>query len=176
MRIVIGTPTYEAVAFMVPVAQFSTGGELARDPVLRDLGPDILADEFDAEEAARRIASLRDVEIADALLEQRALAGIGNIYKSEALFVARIDPFARVGDIPHGDIEKLVVTARRLMRANIVESHRGRPWVYGRAGRPCRRCGSPIFRRKQGQDLRSTYWCERCQRPVSRSAAPSENV
>jgi endonuclease-8 len=182
MRIVIGTPEYEAVAFTVPVAEFTTGHELARDPAVRDLGPDLVADSFDATEAVRRIALLPDAEIADALLDQRAVAGIGNIFKSETLFAARIDPFARVGELSRAAIEKAVVTARRLMRANVTETHAGlatywvgrgtmgradlsaRLWVYGRAGRPCRRCGTPISRRKHGKDLRSTYWCERCQR------------
>jgi endonuclease-8 len=182
MRIVIGTPEYEAVAFTVPIAEFTTRTGLADDPALRDLGPDLVAADFDAAEAVRRIASLPDVEIADALLDQRAIAGIGNIFKSETLFVARIDPFARVGELSRDDIEKAVATARRLIRANVTETHEGlatyttgrrttqrddrsaRLWVYGRAGRPCRRCGTPISRRKQGKDLRSTYWCERCQR------------
>jgi endonuclease-8 len=189
MRIVIGTPDYEAVAFTVPVADFTTGHGLAADPALRDLGPDLAADDFDAAEAVRRITLLPDVEIADALLDQRAVAGLGNIFKSETLFAARIDPFARVGELSRDEIEKAVATGRRLMRANVTESHEGlanystgrrttrradpsaRLWVYGRAGRPCRRCGTPISRRKQGKDQRSTYWCERCQRTRDATSA-----
>jgi endonuclease-8 len=194
MRIVIGTTEYEAVAFTVPVAELTTGGGLARDPAVRDLGPDILADEFDAAEAVRRITSLAENEIADALLDQRAVAGLGNIFKSETLFVARIDPFARVGDMPRDDIEKVIATARRLMRANISDDHQGlatystgrrttgradpsaKLWVYGRGGRPCRRCGTPISRRKQGHDLRSTYWCERCQLPIPKRPTPEKDA
>jgi endonuclease VIII len=161
MRIIIGTPEYEAVAFSVPVAELTSGRDLERDPAVRDLGPDILAGEFDTAEAIRRIESMPDAQIADALLDQRAIAGIGNIFKSEALFVARIDPFARVGDLSRADVERAVDAARRLMRASALR----RPAafsVYSRSGRPCRRCGTPIVRRKQGVDARVTYWCERC--------------
>ena len=189
MRIVIGTTEFEAVAFTVPVAEFSTGHRIESTPALRDLGPDLVADDFDPAEAVRRIALLPDVEIADALLDQHAVAGLGNIFKSETLFAARIDPFARVGALPRAEIEKAVTTARRLMRANLSDSHEGlatystgrrttrradpsaRLWVYGRAGRPCRRCGTPISRKKQGTDLRSTYWCERCQRAEDPTSA-----
>ena len=181
MRIVIGTQEYEAVAFTVPIAEFTTARGLANDPALRDLGPDLVAVDFDTAEAVRRIALLPDVEIADALLDQRAVAGLGNIFKSETLFAARIDPFARVGELSQEEVAKAVTTARRLMRANVTETHEGlatytagrrttrrddrsaRLWVYDRAGRPCRRCGTPISRIRQGEHARSTYWCERCQ-------------
>lgn len=182
MRIVIGTPDYEAVAFTVPVAELTTGKELARHPAVRGLGPDLLAGDFDSREAVWRIASLADIQadiaIADALLDQHAVAGIGNIFKSETLFAARIDPFARVGDLSRDDLDRVVAAARRLMRASIADTHNGRAaaaatrQVYGRAGRPCRRCGTPISRRKQGPDLRSTYWCEQCQLPTPKKPTP----
>ena len=163
MRIIIGTPEYEAVAFSVPVAELTSGRDLDRDPAVRDLGPGILQDEFDTAEAVRRIESMPDAHIADALLDQRAIAGIGNIFKSEALFVARINPFARVGDLSRADVERAVDAARRLLRASALQRP-GAFSVYSRSGRPCRRCGTPISRRKQGIDARVTYWCERCQR------------
>ena len=181
MRIVVGTDDFEAVAFDVPVAELLTTKELARGGPVTELGPDLLSDAFDPAEAAARITARGEMEIADALLDQRALAGIGNIYKSEILFVARVNPFSLVSALPPASIATLVATATKLMRANITESSEGittyrglrqargqfersaRLWVYGRSGKPCRKCGTPIVRRKQGPNARSTYWCETCQ-------------
>jgi endonuclease-8 len=172
MRIVIRTDSFEAVAFSVPVAMFYTEAELEREPAVRELGPDPLAADFDAGEAVRRILERAGVEIADALLDQRAIAGLGNVLKSEVLFACRVNPFARVGDLAPGDVATLVERAGRLMRVSAVSGVRqttgrdnpaARLWVYGRAGQPCRRCGTPVSRAKQGPDARSTYWCPRCQ-------------
>jgi len=172
MRIVIRTADFEAIAFSVPVAEFHTAAELERAPSLSELGPDPLHADFDAEEAVRRIAARADVEIADALLDQRAIAGLGNVLKSEVLFACRVSPFTRVADLAPGDIATLVARAHRLMRISAVTGVRqttgrdnpaARLWVYGRAGQPCRQCGTPIARVKQGPHARSTYWCPRCQ-------------
>ncbi len=192
MRIVIETGVIDAVAFSVPVAEFADDAELARTPVLRDLGPDPLAAGFDAAEAANRIAARAGMDIADALLDQSAIAGIGNVYKSETLFAARVHPFSKVGDLTRDSIVKLVETAAKFMRANAGETApagittysglrtttgradpSARLWVYGRAGKPCRRCGSPIQRRAQGPHARSTYWCERCQVPNAKRQVPN---
>jgi len=167
MRIVLATADYEAVAFSVPVAELTDARALAREPAIRDLGPDILAESFDTAEVARRIADAPDVEIADALLDQRNVAGIGNIFKSESLFVAKVDPFARVGDLSAADIERALAAAHALMRASAAGGRSTRRWVYGRAGEPCRRCGTRIRSRKQGAGTRVTFWCERCQRATS---------
>ena len=178
MRVVISTDVFDAVAFNVPVAEFGTERETER--ALSVLGPDLLADDFDVAAAARRIAERADAAIADALLDQHAVAGIGNVYKSEALFAARINPFTPVRDLPHEDVERVASIAQKMMQANICRNLTGgttstarrttgrmdpsaRLWVYGRAGQPCRRCGAPIRRSKQGPDARATYWCERCQ-------------
>ena len=162
MRIVIGTPMYEAVAFTVPVAELTTGDGLERAPAVRELGPDILASNFDAAEVSERIEGLGTVEIGDALLNQRAVAGIGNIFKSEALFAAKVHPFARIDSLSRRDIERVIGAARRLMRAS-ASGMRSEFHVYGRSGRPCRRCGTSISRRRQGDNTRLTYWCARCQ-------------
>jgi len=162
MRIVIGTQEYEAVAFSVPVAELTSARDLEREPAVRDLGPDILAERFDAAGVVSRIEAMPEAEIADALLDQHAVAGIGNIFKSESLFAARVDPFARVGTLSRDDVSRVVDAARRLMRASAIE----RPAhvsVYGRGRRPCRRCGTPISSAKHGEQARVTYWCERCQ-------------
>src|SRR3954466_15552320 len=96
MRIVIATDAFEAVAFNVPIAEFATDAALTRIPVLQALGPDPLAETFDADDAIGRIAARGSMPIADALLDQSAVAGIGNVYKSEILFAARVNPFAPV--------------------------------------------------------------------------------
>jgi endonuclease-8 len=179
MRIVIETAAYVAVAFAVPVAEFVDAATLDRAGVVAGLGPDLLAPAFDAHDAMTRLRARGEVEIADALLDQQALAGIGNVYKSEALFAARVSPFTRVRDLDDARLAHLVATAVRQMRANVGEGDAGpaagarrtanrldpsaRLWVYGRRGQPCRRCGTPIQRVTQGPNRRSTYWCERCQ-------------
>jgi endonuclease VIII len=180
MRIMIGTDAFEAVAFTVPVAQFSTAAAVARE--LDEIGPDPLDAAFDAAAASSRLRQRGEVAIAEALLDQSAMASIGNIYKSEILFAAGVNPFAPVAALDDAALEKIVATAVKFMRANVAPGSGGgivtytglrattgrgdpsaRRWVYGRAGRPCRRCGTPISRAKQGPDARSTYWCGRCQ-------------
>ena len=181
MRIVIETPDMLAVAFMVPVAEFIHASAIDRAESLRDLGPDLLSADFDAAAAVARLQKAGDTAIADALLDQRAIAGIGNVYKSETLFATRINPFTPVSRVPSDQLEAVVARAATFMRANVADdstrmtTYRGprrttgrfdpgaRFWVYGRAGRPCRRCGTPIQRAKQGSHARSTYWCPRCQ-------------
>ena len=182
MRIAIGTDDFEAIAFNVPVAEFLAARDVERHSVLSELGPDPLSDSFDAAQAVARIAARGEVEIADALLDQRAVAGIGNVYKSETLFMCRVNPFTPVRDLDDATIRQLVTTATKLLRLNVtdasgsgivtyaglrVTTRRADPsarlWVYGRSGLPCRHCGGPISRQKQGPNARSTYWCERCQ-------------
>jgi len=184
MRIVLETREIHAVAFNVPVAEFETAASLARTPALRALGPDLLDDELVPAEAVQRIAERGEMDIADALLDQSALAGIGNIFKSEVLFAGRVNPFLKVRDVSRHDIERLVTIAAKFLRANVADGASGgiatysglrrttgrsdpgaRLWVYGRGGKPCRRCGTPVSRMKQGPHARSTYWCARCQPP-----------
>jgi endonuclease-8 len=180
MRIVVSTDTFEAVAFNVPVAEFGSAADIDRG--LAAVGPDPLAETFDPAEAVRRLRDRPEMEIADALLDQQAIAGIGNVYKSELLFAARVSPFAPVADLTDATLTHLVSLAVTFMRANVADgstaaivtytgfrrtTRRADPsarlWVYGRGGDPCRRCGTPISRAKQGPHARSTYWCERCQ-------------
>lgn len=183
MRIVIATADYEAVGFNIPVAEFIEG-DLSRHRELRRLGPDVLSDTFDAREALLRIRARGAAPIADVLLDQRVLAGLGNVYKSEVLFACRVNPFVPAGSLAEDDLRCLVSTARRFLRTNVLEGARGmttyagyrrttrrddpreRLWVYGRAARPCRRCGTSISVRPQGPDARLTYWCEECQKEV----------
>jgi endonuclease-8 len=182
-RLVLEVPGAVAVCFDAPVVElFETRAE-AQHPTLARLGPDLLGPGFDPDGAAEALRRLRDPArasqaIAEALVDQRALAGIGNVYKSEVLFIERVDPWARVGELTDETLGRMIATARRLLVAN-ADRRRGpervttagdraaggRPlWVYGRAGRPCRRCGTLVERRRQGASLpRLTFWCPRCQ-------------
>ena len=182
MRIVISTADFVAVGFSIPVAEWVDNRVLAKHDELRRLGPDLLADEFDAEEALARLRARPADEIANALLNQRVMAGIGNVYKAEVLFACRVNPFASVESLTEDQLRCLVTTARRFLKANVTEglaamttymgfrrtTRRDAPserlWVYGRASEPCRRCASPIRLSKQGRDARLTYWCPACQR------------
>src|SRR4051794_13865527 len=118
-RLVIETDAFVAVAFNVPVAEFYSSRELAREPALRELGPDLLGETFDIEAAVARLRARGPLDIGDALLDQRALAGIGNVYKSEVCFVCRIDPFTPIERLVDDDLRALVQTARRLLQANV---------------------------------------------------------
>ena len=181
MRVVVATDDFVAVGFDIPVAEMIRSGSLRRHAELRRLGPDLLGEEFDSDEAHRRIRARAGSGIADTLLNQRVLAGIGNVYKSEVLFACRISPFANVATLSDDEIACLVSTARRFLKANVTDNlapmttytgfrrttrradPKERLWVYGRAGAPCRRCGTPISIRAHGRDARLTYWCESCQ-------------
>ncbi len=184
-----------AVCFDAPVVELLETRAAALHPPLGGLGPDLCADDFDAAEAVRR---LRDPQragwaISEVLLDQRALAGIGNVFKSEVLFVERVDPFVTVGEIDHATLGRLVARARALLLANRMSAVRvttgpagggqagaglsgarlpGRLWVYGRAGLPCHRCRSPISVRRHGALPRSTWWCPRCQAPRATPRPP----
>ena len=182
-RLVLEVPGAVAVCFDAPVVELLEMRVEGLYPPLAALGPDLLDPAWGPELAAEALRRLRDPGRADrtigeALLDQRALAGIGNVYKSEVLFLERVDPWARVGALPDATLAALVATARRLLVANAdrragperITTDRARAaagapvWVYDRAGRPCRRCGTPIERRRQGTDLpRLTFWCPRCQ-------------
>jgi endonuclease-8 len=161
MRIVIETEDFVAVAFSVPVAEFLRKPEQHRE--LRALGSDILTDDFDAAEARRRMRERPEEEIANVLLNQRVLCGIGNIYKSESLFLAGVNPFRHVATLSDEQLDTIIANARKLMRASVAGG-RARRWVYSRAGELCRRCGTPLAYRKQGTDARGTHWCPECQR------------
>jgi endonuclease-8 len=181
MRVLIATAGFVAVAFNVPVAEWLTPRDLERHGELTRLGPDVLADDFDAAEAARRLRARAGSAVADALLNQRVMAGVGNVYTSEVLLACGVHPYAPDASLTDGQLGCLVSTARKFLQANAGQglaamttymgfrrtTRRDQPserlWVYGRAGDPCRRCGSPIALAKQGRDARLTYWCTACQ-------------
>jgi endonuclease VIII len=185
MRILIETDAWVAVAFNVPVAELHDSRSLERQDDLLHMGPDFLGEELDFDEARRRIRERTDSEIADVLLNQRVVSGIGNEYKSELLFMARVSPFARVRDVTDEQLDTILKTARKVMLANIRKRSPARitnfsfdrkiwQYVYGRGGKPCLKCGTPIRYAKQGKDARGTYWCPRCQGTGDRGQGTGE--
>lgn len=161
-----------AVAFNTPVVELLPDADLRRSVPLSSLGPDLLAREFDTDEVMRRLRERRAEQLGNALLDQRVVAGIGNVVKSETCFLERLDPWATVDRLTDDELRAALRTARRLLQANTrggarVTTGNSSPgqglWVYGRAGRPCRRCGTRIEARRQGELARLTYWCPRCQ-------------
>ena len=170
---ILETAASVAVAFDTPVVELLTDAELRRSTPLTTLGPDLLSREFDIDKAMQRLSDRRIMELGSALLDQRAVAGIGNVYKSEVAFLEGLDPWAAVDVFEDRELRSVLATARRLLQANVrggarvttTSGARGEGlWVYGRAGRPCRRCGTPIRSARQGELARLTYWCPRCQR------------
>ena len=172
MRLIVATADIVAVGFNVPVAELLTPRDLARHDDLRALGPDLLDPAFDRAEALRRMREHGGDAIADVLLNQRVAAGIGNVFKSEVLFLGGIDPFTAVTQLTDDDLETLIDIGRKVLAVSVRAGQRttrgsldpgARLWVYGRGGQPCRRCGTPIQSKKTGLDARLTYWCPRCQ-------------
>jgi endonuclease VIII len=152
----------EAVEFGGPTMRLLSADRVRRDPQLARLGPDVLAADFDPEVVALAIRAEPGREIGDALLDQRLLAGIGNIFKSEACFAARVDPWRSVGDLSDAELVAVLVAAQGEMQ-DAVESGRKSFAVYRRRG-PCLTCGGPIASRGQGDANRTTFWCPCCQR------------
>jgi len=160
--LVLRGPKHEAVLWNGPVLEL-TGRAVRR------LGPDILADPPDF---ARMVENLRrehpSRELGDALLDQRLVAGIGNLWKAEALWRVRVSPWLRLGEASDEVLHGVLGEAARLMQASVVDGREERA-IYRRAGRPCPRCGEPIRSRGQGDDNRIAYWCPGCQRGLSPS-------
>ncbi|MFJ9344822.1 DNA-formamidopyrimidine glycosylase family protein [Streptomyces sp. NPDC101733] len=172
IRAVLATADSTAVGYRLPVLELLRTSEEAR--AVGHLGPDLLGPDWDPDAAAARLLAAPARPLGEALLDQRNLAGIGNIYKSELCFLAGVTPWTPVGDLPDPPVTlvRLAGAAHRLLAANIGDRparrnttgiHRpGRElFVYGRARRPCLRCATPI--REAAQDDRPTYWCPRCQ-------------
>jgi endonuclease-8 len=164
--LVIRTPEHEVVEFDGPVLELMTESRTRFDLRLAALGPDILAAELDER---RFLARLREDDptrgIGDALLDQRNIAGIGNVWKSEGCFDAAIDPWRKVADVSDDDALRVVRATRARMEESVSRGgHIRGQRVYDRAGRACPRCNARIQARGQGDDNRTTYWCPECQR------------
>ena len=176
-RFELHVAAWVAVCFSAPVIELLSAEQVARHRALAELGPDALDEEPDLVEARRRLDARQDWTIGEALLDQRMLAGIGNVFKNEVLFIHRLDPWRPVRDIDPQTRDAVLDTAVRLMRASATgptarrvttgapASGRGDLYVYGRERRPCPRCQRPIAVARQGEQARLTYWCRSCQGP-----------
>jgi endonuclease-8 len=170
VRVLLETNEWQAVGFRLPVVELLRRGDEAE--AVGHLGPDLLGPDWDLDEAVRRLRARPERPIGEALLDQRNLAGIGNVYKMEVLFLQGVSPWTPVGTV--GDLPRLVGRAQLLLEHNRHEpaqvttgdTRRGRQhWVYGRGGQPCRRCGTTILVEGQGDPAyeRVTFWCPNCQ-------------
>ncbi len=171
-KVVIETEGFVVPCFSAPVVELLTARETARHEQLVSLGPDAIIEEFDGADALQRLRARPDVEIGVAIMIQRIMAGVGNVYKSEVLFIKRVNPFSKVGDLNDDTLKRLISESHKLLRLNGDNGHRRthfglderqRLWVYQRSGRPCRVCGTTIKVRRQGLDARVTFWCPNCQ-------------
>jgi endonuclease-8 len=169
VRAVLETDSWVAVGYRLPVLELVATD--AEDSVVGHLGPDLLSPSFDRALAVANLAAEPDRTISEALLDQRNLAGIGNLYRNEVCFLLGLHPWRRVATV---DLEAAVDLSRRLMKANLrhgsqvttgVDRPGRRTWVFERRGKPCLRCGTTIQTAQLGEPPqdRVTYWCPRCQ-------------
>jgi endonuclease-8 len=186
MRVAITCGDFQAVAFNVPIAEFHTARSLERSSQVPMLGPDILAPGFTPQKGIDVLREHKrthpDAEVGVTLLNQRVMAGLGNVYKSEVAFAAGVNPFRSMLTLSEREIETMAEASLKYMKANVVDgsgegivTYSGnrrtthamnagdRLWVYGRQGQECRRCGALVERRLQGEQVRPTYWCPGCQ-------------
>lgn len=170
VRAVLATERWEAVGYRLPVVEIVPTAE--EDTVVGHLGPDLLGPDWDAAEALARLRRDPGRTIGEALLDQRNLAGIGNMYMAELCFTSGVHPLRPIGEVP--DLERLVRRARQMLDLNkerAIQSTTGdlrpreRMWVYRRDNSPCRRCGAPVAVAMRGpaERERASYWCPRCQ-------------
>lgn len=167
-RVILGVPGWQAVGFSLGIVELIATSDEAS--VVGHLGPDLLGPDWDEDEAVRRLGLLPTRPVLDALLDQRNLAGVGNMYALELCFLAGVHPETPVGAVP--DLRRLASLAHRVLVAN-----RDRPeqtttgslrrgeerWVYRRDRQRCRRCGTPIAVAMRGTPGRASYWCPSCQ-------------
>jgi endonuclease-8 len=164
MRLCIRTDTHEAVAFSAPVVQVLQSSELADHPRWGGLGPDPLRGDFDEEELFRRLDADPSREIGEVIMDQRVIAGVGNMLRNEILFGAGVAPERTVGSLTGEERQRILGWTRDLMNRWLGEiGRRKKGWlrIYRRSGKPCPECGAPIQFARQAR--RITYWCPRCQ-------------
>ena len=186
MRAAIRTADWQAVAFNVPITEFHTARSLERYSQIPKLGIDALSDGYTVEKGVAALkaygAQNPDAEIAVVLLNQRVIAGLGNVYKSEVAYAAQVNPFRAMSTITDREMEIMAEVSQKWLKVNVLDgagdgivTYSGnrrttgssdrteRLFVYGRQGQECRRCGALVQMRKQGEQARSTYWCNGCQ-------------
>ena len=164
--LIVSRGGHDVVEFDGPVLELLTDARARNDPRIALLGPDIIAPDFDPAQVLRRLREDDPTRpVGDALLDQRSVAGIGNLWKCEACWEAQIDPWRATAMTSNDEILALLSAVRPRMQASAAHGMTSRDnRVYGRAGRPCRRCETSIAVRGQGDGNRPTYWCPGCQR------------
>jgi endonuclease VIII len=184
---VLDTAEHRVMVYTAPIARLLRTRDLIGDLHFRDLGPDLLGDAFDLDEACKRLTLRGQRPLGEALMDQSVLAGIGNVWKSELCFNLRLDPFAKVGVYSDGELSGLISLARTQMYDTVYRGKSAIPdpfaghgerkarldrrqgehvlSVYEREGKPCYDCGTLIEMRRQGEQQRSTYYCPQCQPP-----------
>lgn len=182
-RVLIATDAVEAAGFRVPIARVYTWQKLRRERKIPRPEEDLLREEFDAEAAVKRLMTRGNDSLGEAMVNQRVMAGAGNVFKSEVCFAEQLSPFAPVCALREDQVRRVVERARRMLAANVLEdsddrivTYRGQHrrttrnadpgaslWVYGRGGQSCRRCGAAIERALLSDGARVTYWCPVCQ-------------
>ena len=164
--LVIRAGGWEVVQFDGPVLELLSDARTRHDPRLTRLGPDVLGEGFDTNLFLRNLrAEDPRRPIGDSLLNQRILAGIGNLWKAEACFAAGVDPWRATSEVQDGEALTIVAFARERMSQSARDGFEARPRsVYRRGGEPCPRCGATIRQRGQWEDNRLTFWCPGCQR------------
>jgi endonuclease-8 len=186
--LVLDTENHRVAICDAPVARLIRTADLVRDFHFRHLGPDLLGPTFDVEEALTRLRHRNELPLGEAVMDQSAVAGIGNVWKSELCFNLKLDPFASVALHTDDELRAMLEMARTQMQKSVSVTlqprklpdpftprgrgrqprleprlGQGRTSVYDRLGKPCYDCGTPIAMRRQGETLRSTYYCPRCQ-------------
>jgi endonuclease-8 len=172
-RVVIRTDEYVAPCETPPVVELMTAREVALHPVIPELGPDVIADDFDIDEGLRRLRAQPEREISTALLDQRTLSGIGNEIKNETLFITRTWPWTKIADFDDAELSRVVLAARDLLRRNrdggprrarFTLDRRQLRSVQERRGLPCFECGTPIDVGFHPNEFRKSYYCPSCQK------------
>jgi len=163
--LVLRTPDHEVVQFDGPVLELMTDSRTRFDRRIAQLGPDVLGEELDVDEVVRRLRGDDPTRpIGDALLDQRTIAGIGNLWKCEGCHAAAVDPWRPAGEVADDQVREIVAWVRPQMQHSALHGFAARPRaVFELTGRPCPRCGAKIEQRGQWDDNRPTYWCPGCQ-------------
>jgi endonuclease-8 len=192
--VVLDTDEHRVLVDSAPVARLIRTRDLIRDLHFRHLGPDLLGEVFDIDEALMRLQIRKEVPLGEALMDQSAVAGIGNVWKSELCFNLKLDPFAPMAATTHDELRALLELARKQMKETVERAPRRIPdpftarggqrqtrtnhrlgqkrnSVYERGGEPCYDCGTKIEMKRQGEQDRSTYFCPRCQPTRSYSSS-----
>jgi len=172
VRVVIEVDGFQAVCFKAPVVETYRARDFVAHPGRGGLGPDLTDEHVDVNECIERIPQFCDemTTAAEMLLDQRIACGVGNVYKSEVLWACGVHPFTPVGALDLETRTALIDTAASFLQANLTQPARVTlpgsaegVAVYGRFGKPCYRCGTPIEIRRHGEQARVTYWCRACQ-------------